>query len=340
MVQNTVLDVKPACRKIFILLVLTLFPGFLHAASIERPSDGGGPTPVDILVFVLDLDEVRTADQSFVANVFIEYRWLDPRLAHKDESNRVLPLKDVWNPRLLITNQQRVLKTFPEIVSITPHGVVTYRQRLWGTFSQPLDLEDFPFDKQKFVLQLAAVGYELNEIELRSDPKERMGIANEVSVTDWEIIKWQAGVGAYRPIPGGNINRPGFVFTFHAERKSEYFIVKVILPLILIVAMSWIVFWIDPEESGIQISVAITTMLTLIAYRFAVGSDLPKVSYLTRLDFFILAATILVFASLIEVIITSSLARKKRLGLARRFDRWSRILFPAFFTIVALKTFV
>jgi hypothetical protein len=52
--------------------------------------------------------------------------------------------------------------------------------------------------------------------------------------------------------------------------------VKVILPLILIVAMSWIVFWIDPEESGIQISVAITTMLTLIAYRFAVGADLPK----------------------------------------------------------------
>jgi hypothetical protein len=35
----------------------------------------------------------------------------------------------------------------------------------------------------------------------------------------------------------------------------------------MIVAMSWLVFWIDPKESGSQINVAITTMLTLIAVR-------------------------------------------------------------------------
>jgi hypothetical protein len=29
-------------------------------------------------------------------------------------------------------------------------------------------------------------------------------------------------------------------------------------------------------------------MLTLIAYRFAIGSGLPQVSYLTRIDLFIL----------------------------------------------------
>jgi cadmium resistance protein CadD (predicted permease) len=80
-------------------------------------------------------------------------------------------------------------------------------------------------------------------------------------------------------------------------------------------------------------------MLTLIAYRFAVGADLPKVSYLTRLDFFILSATILVFASLIEVIVTSTMATQEKLGLARRLDNWARVLFPAIFIIVAIKTF-
>lgn len=120
----------------------------------------------------------------------------------------------------------------------------------------------------------------------------------------------------------------------------EYFIVKIILPLILIVAMSWIVFWIDPKESAIQISVAIRTMLTLIAYRFAVGAELPKVSYLTRLDFFILSATVLVFASLVEVIVTSTLAQREKLDLARHLDRWSRWLFPIIFSMVGLKTFI
>ena len=214
-----------------------------------------------------------------------------------------------------------------------------YRQRLWGTFAQPLNLIDFPFDKQQFKIQLAAIGYNMKEIELRPNPQGRMGIA-ELSVTDWNILDWQAGAAPYKLIPGNDTALPGFSFSFEAERKSEYFVVKVILPLILIVAMSWIVFWIDPKESGIQISVAITTMLTLIAYRFAVGADLPKVSYLTRLDFFILSATILVFASLIEVVVTSTLAGQEKLELARKLDRWSRWLFPATFSVFTLKSFI
>ena len=101
--------------------------------------------------------------------------------------------------------------------------------------------------------------------------------------------------------------------------------------------MSWIVFWIDPKESDSQISVAITAMLTLIAYRFAVGSDLPKVSYLPRLDYFILGSTILVFASLLEVVITSSYARTGRLERARAIDRWSSWLFPAIFLLFSVQ---
>jgi hypothetical protein len=104
--------------------------------------------------------------------------------------------------------------------------------------------------------------------------------------------------------------------------------------------MSWIVFWIDPTQSGTQISVAVTSMLTLIAYRFAIGTTLPKVSYLTRLDFFILASTVLVFTSLIEVVVTSILAHKEQLARARMIDRWARWLFPAAFILVAVQTLV
>ena len=100
------------------------------------------------------------------------------------------------------------------------------------------------------------------------------------------------------------------------------------------------VFWIDPLESGTQISVAITTMLTLIAYRFAVGAFLPRISYLTRLDFFILASTFLVYCSLIQVVVTSWFAKSERVELARRIDLWARFLFPAVFALVALKTLV
>ncbi len=79
-------------------------------------------------------------------------------------------------------------------------------------------------------------------------------------------------------------------------------------------------------------------MLTLIAYRFAVGTDLPKVEYMTRLDLFILGSSILVFASLIQVVVTSSLAKSDRLFEARKIDVWCRGLFPVVFVLIALET--
>jgi hypothetical protein len=57
-----------------------------------------------------------------------------------------------------------------------------------------------------------------------------------------------------------------------------------ILPLVLIVIMSWCSFWIDPVNANSQISIAVTSMLTLIAYRYAVDTQVPRLPYMTRVD--------------------------------------------------------
>src|SRR5207245_4337950 len=101
-----------------------------------------------------------------------------------------------------------------------------------------------------------------------------------------------------------------YVFLFTVSRIVQFYVLKVILPLVLIVMMSWAVFWIDPVTSNSQISIAVTSMLTLIAYRFAVDSQLPRLPYMTRLDAFFLTSTLLVFFSLIEVLVTTILSNK------------------------------
>jgi hypothetical protein len=308
-----------------------------ESAEVSRPTTR--PVKVYVAIFIIDVDEIKSASQSFDANVYIQYRWRDQRLAHKGSKLIVRPLDEIWNPGIQIVNQQKLWLTFPDIVKIAPDGEVLYRQRAWGSFSQPLKLHEFPFDRQVFFIQLAASEYTQDEVELVLDTKEESGIAQELSVADWNILGWKTEPRNYKPTPTVNAIS-GFAFSFEARRNTGYFIIKVIIPLILIVAMSWVVFWIDPMESGTQISVAITTMLTLIAYRFAIDLDLPKVSYLTRLDFFILISTILVYASLIEVIVTSTFAKSERLSQARAIDCWMRWLFPVTFIAVAVKTLV
>lgn len=329
--------VRVAAWVCVILAMITATPSAW--GDIDRPEKDKGPTRVRVMMFVLDMDDVNGAEQHFTVNVFYEARWRDPRLAHRSPKAISRPLNEVWHPRLQFINQQRIWSTFPNIVEVAPNGEVLYRQRIWGHFSQPLKLEDFPFDHQTFNIQLVAARYGLDEVELVLDPDHECGIAKDFSVADWEITEWRAGPLDYKSVPSSR-QPVGFWLAIEARREADYFVLKLIIPLVLIVIMSWTVFWIDPKQGGTQISVAMTTMLTLIAFRFSMGVSLPNIPYLTRMDFFILVSTILVFASLIEVIATSGLARAGRLKCARSLDRWSRLLFPGVFILLTLKAFV
>lgn len=317
-----------------ILLLLVFGAGSVFAADLSVPA-GDGPVPVTVLVFMIDVDDIDSSQQTFTANVFLKYDWDDPRLAHQGDGPVIMGMDEIWHPRFQILNQQKLWKTFPEHFRVFPDGHVNYRQRVWGDFSQPMDLRDYPADHQVLTVHLVAAGHSPDQVKLMPSLETQHAIADELSVTDFEITGSEVVIDSYNPMDLG----PGVASirsAYFATRKTGYFVVKVIIPLILIVMMSWSVFWIDPAEGGTQIGVATTTMLTLIAFRFAIDASLPKISYLTRLDSFVMASTVLVFLSLFEVVITSRLAKTGHHHRAMRLDQWSRLIFPGAFVALTV----
>lgn len=320
---------------------LILVAGFLNdqaLGSTEMPKSPYGPLTVEISVFVVDVDDIDAAEQNFTANVMYTASWYDPEVARKINEENTLPVADIWTPNLQVVNQQKIWPTLPEVVQVYPDGKVFYQQRVWGQFSMPFNLRNFPFDTQDYSIHFITVLGKGEKVKFVQSKEIPSGLAEKFSQADWEILKWEAKEKKYTPRE--TIDRDGFIMTFWGERKTGYYIAKIIIPLVLIVMMSWSVFWVDPKDAGTQIGVAVTSMLTLIAYRFATDSLLPKVSYLTRLDYFILGSTILIFSGLIEVLITTALAKKDKLGLARLVDKIARVLMPLFFVGVVLKAFV
>ncbi len=321
------------------ILVLSISSVFAQDAEVDltlRPDPKGTQTVVDLSIRVLDIAEIDGASQTFTANVVVIARWQDERLAGESDQ-RTMDLSDVWNPALQITNQQRLVKTFPDKVNVAPDGSVQWVQRYWGKFSNPLDLHDFPLDHHTFVIQLVSARLDSENVELRT-PEEKAfhsGLAKRLSLPDWEISEWRVAAAPFALIEGAKA-LPGVTFEFDAKRYIGYYLVKVLLPLLMIVMMSWIVFWIHPSESGSQISVSITSMLTLIAYRFALGAMLPKVSYITRMDGFILFATIMVFIALMEAVTTSRLVKVGKEEMALKMDQICRVLFPTTFIAVCI----
>ena len=141
---------------VFFLMVLAaddvlaeeeLNEGYLYQV---RPGPKNEKTPVNIGVVVIDIDTIDGANQSFVANFAASAQWQDPRMAKDTDSVRIIDVVDIWSPNLQILNQQKLFKTFPDKVEVSPDGTVTYRQRFWGTLSYPMNLEDFPTDHHVF----------------------------------------------------------------------------------------------------------------------------------------------------------------------------------------------
>jgi hypothetical protein len=326
-------------RILTILLLLTLLWAPQANADVSPPGNGAQSVRVAISIYLFDLDGIDNVNQSFEANVFYMASWNDPRLAHSGTGEISRPLNEVWNPRLQILNQQRTWKSFPEIVKIDPQGNVNYRQRVWGYFSQPLELRDFPFDSQQLQLSLVAAGYAPEEVEIVPHPGKSSGIGKNLSIPDWDVIDWKVESSTFNTGAELIESMAGFIYSVRVERRHLFYVAKVIIPLVLIMAMSWVVFWMDPKAGGgTQIGISVTAILTLIAYTFAAGASLPKVPYLTRLDYFILFSTVLVFLALVEATVASYQARHGRVELARSIDRWSRRLFPSVFLLMAVMS--
>ncbi len=297
------------------------------------------------MVWIGDVTAINSVAQTFSANLMLILRWHDPKLRHAGPAAKQVALAEIWHPPLLIVNEiGETMRSLPEIAEVAPDGSVITRQRLIGTFTHSLDLRGFPFDRATFRVQLVTPGYRPQEIEFEpyagavaAGLRGGIGRAQQFTLQDWRVLSTAAGPKPYPVLP--DLELAGFAFEFTAARNAQYFVIKVILPLLLIVMMSWSVFWIDPREVGPQFSIAVTSMLTLIAYRFAIESNIPKLPYLTRLDAFILAGTLLVFLSLIEVVIVSRMVKSDRLEQARAIDRRCRWISPIVFAGVSAAIF-
>lgn len=321
---------------------LMLLMPLSHAALVTAP--GVLPMKVYISFYIADIASVNTAEESFDTRIFIRYRWKDERLAHDGRHAMTKPLSEIWHPNIQIINQQRVLDSSTDQASISPDGTVIYRSGIWGRFSQALSLAEFPFDHQKFTFQLVAVGFSPQHVtlvgETEQEGKLAFAIAPKLSLSDWSVGETYYESASFQPVPNVDLSLAAISYTFEAERLTTYYIVKMILPLILIVIMSWAVFWMDPLNVASNVGISMTSMLTLIAYRFSADTILPRLSYLTSLDYFILASTILVFLSLAQNLMTSSLAKSGNMAASRRLDIICRGAFPVFFVIIIFESLV
>ena len=97
-----------------------------------------------------------------------------------------------------------------------------------------------------------------------------------------DVICKDVGTSADRMFPSMDI-------TFHIERRSTYYVLNVTVPLLVFNLLAFLQFGVDSLFIADRLSISLTLVLTTAAYKFAVASLVPALSYMTLLDGYVLA---------------------------------------------------
>ncbi len=294
-----------------------------------RPNAGGPATVISVGLRMIDLTEIDDVNQTLTGDFAVLLNWTDARLSQLQGCE--ISLDKVWSPSLVFYNSGRLIATRPREVSIGPGGQVRYLQRYYGALASYHSLRDFPFDEHRLVLSLFPIDSPESKVRLAVD-ETFTGRRDVLNISDWKI---QAVKGEIRraKLDAFAAIHSFYDFVITARRHADHYVWKVILPLCLIVAMSWSVFWIPPKQSDAQIGISATSMLTLIAFIFATTNMVPELGYQTRLDRFIIGSTILVFLALLQSVFTSYIAASEKREITFRLDYVCRFAFPLTFVV-------
>lgn len=295
---------------------------------MELPHSGEGPIKVQIDQFLLQVESIDGATESFRGSVFVSLTWHDPRMSFDAAlfgAQEVLfsgdaaeaQLATQWSPQVQISNLTDAATTFDQTLIIKSDGTVRYDRRIVGTFSSEMELSRFPYDRQDLHIHLESSSWDNSQMRLTL-PEVSAQKESEVDlgpIRGWNLLSLETSLSDRPYIAGEKYSC--FTSTLKVQRQSWFYMWDIIFPLGLVTFFALTCFFWAQETLSERIAQVLTCMLTVTAQNLAIGDDLPKISYFTLIDYsFILTYAVLLVVA-IESIVVNRIDDQDRLRADR-----------------------
>jgi hypothetical protein len=221
----------------------------------------------------------------------IKLEWSDPALAFnpddcdctsrlytENDFNKFLTdVKGKW-PDFTFFNQQGNRWVQNRLIEIESNGHVTYLERFSSNFQINFDWTAFPFDRQDFYIKMDML---YPEEEYVFTPMEGFSeIDPEHGEDEFILTDFDTQIGSVTSSTQTPISR--FSFHFSAPRHLDYYIFRFFVPILLIIIVSYITFFLKDYTRRIEIATG--NLLLFIAFSFSLGDNYPRMGYLTFMD--------------------------------------------------------
>ena len=307
--------------RLMLAVVVAIVAGSTAFAEVYAPPNAG-LTTVRVDFFLLNLNAVDEKDETFSADLYLEFDWDDPRLAHDGPEEQIFAddavderLSSMWWPQIEYVNTAEPTIT-NQSLEIFPSGHVKYTVGLTSTFRAALDLRRFPFDRQTLEVRIQSFIYDASRLQLRP-ADARPGWEHNSTYEELRV----SGVDAANvdsQLSGRGDRFSEFRASIHVARNWAFYVWTVFGPVVLIALIACAVFLVPLEAFADRVSICLTALLACIATHFAISFNLPHVGYLTVIDrlFVITYAFIalLVVTSVAEMLVRHDAAARRRVN--------------------------
>lgn len=288
---------------------------------------------------IVRIHQVDEAAETFTLDFDLSMRWRDPSLVDVKEPD----WEKAWSPMVIFRNEISVEQLSRKIfVSDPSKGIVFCYLKYYATFYEILELDHFPFDRQILHIDISSFRPS-NELRFVQFP-DRHNKIFAMPISMWDVqtsadgaehgLRSHAGEDDGPTRPGGSVRSsalrwtapptivtpasellasadgllyPRARFEIKIERRCAWYLWNVLLVTWALVAVSAVVFAIEPTETADRMSVNLTLVLTVMAFKFTFSSDMPKKAYLTWMDKYLVAAFAILTAQSAEIAVASHL---------------------------------
>lgn len=206
--------------------------------------------------------------------------WTDERLKwtpsiYGGKSTLIVPPEDIWRPHFYVIESFEKIQEIGNIsllVRISSEGLITWNPSNVLKLVCSVDVTYFPFDTQTCQITILGWAYTRDEMLFyTSNGNVNQDFIN--SNSQWELYSATVSNSSSE-----NTNaRPSIDIVIALKRRSDFFVVYIIIPIIMLGSINNLVF-LMPPSSGERTSVAITTFLSFVVYMEMINANVPESS--------------------------------------------------------------
>jgi hypothetical protein len=298
---------RSKCWWCALALFVMLLVGSSSSAGAQEADDASftvppySPTEVYVALIVDDITTVNERE-GFVemsGTLIIDWEWdiencvpEEPSVYQGEQARE--ELKTRWWPEFVLRDGIGPRET-KSVSLVVVCGFATIEERFQATVSQDFEnLNDFPFDDHELSFTVMSSAQDNSAVRIIEDYSEFVvqpeDEQNE-SLFQWASPEWNFNDFETSLVDNGEQFEfffPETTFPVQIDREPWFHISNIVLPLILIVSISWVVFWGNRGRMTLaeRLGISITCLLTVVAFDFLTGDSLPRLAYTTRLDAF------------------------------------------------------